>query len=104
MVSHIVQYFLWEGLFKRDRKYFPCVTIVTTVDCMLLCLFSNRSLDGKCQNVVCQNVVRTKSDSQGDRKMCHQCFLLHFDLFCDILLTWQHERYLFYKFQKWYKM
>ena len=99
MVSDIVQYFLWERFFKRDRKYFPCVTIVTNVDCMLLCLFSNRSLDGRGQNV-----VRTKSDSQGDGKMCHQCFLLHFDLFCDILLTWQHERYLFYKLQKWYKI
>lgn len=73
MVSDIVQYFLWERFFKRDRKYFPCVTIVTNVDCMLLCLFSNRSLDGRGQNV-----VRTKSDSQGDGKMCHQCFFTTF--------------------------
>ena len=34
------------------------------------------------------NVVRTKSGRRGDSRVCHWCFLPHFDVFgCDLLLN-----------------
>ena len=46
-----------------------------------------------------QNVVRTKSRTRGDSRVCHALtFLPHFDVLCDLLLNRRtaHGLYLFY--------